>query len=396
MKSWFFAGGVIERCVQIPGSRIVCLREIQKALKESVKLLIEDLIQSYGVASKFHILNDRILTAGDGLIVFQGMQDHTVESIKSLEGFDIGYFEEAQTCTKRSLEMLRPTIRKPKSELWFSWNPRNASDPVDAFFRGHNGPPSDAIVVRTNWRDNRWFTKELEDERKHDEKHNPHRYRHIWEGDYEPGAVGAIWDLSTINQQRRAREDVPEFKRIVVAIDPAGSSEEHADETGIVVCALGVDNHGYVLEDLSMHGKPNEWATRALAGYDLYEADAIVVETNYGGDMAINTVHAVRKEVRVIPVRAHRGQKKHIRAEPISALYNLGRVSHVGAFPKLEAEMCLTTAGGYEGEGSPGRMDAMVYAFTELFPKMIRREVPKGRPLPTRANSRYSVHRRFV
>ena len=127
------------------------------------------------------MLNDRIETDAGGLIIFQGMQDHTAESIKSLEGFS-AWVEEAQTMTERSLEMLRPTIRAEGSQIWMSWNPRLASDPVDKFMRGEN-PPPDSAVVQVNYTDNPWFPKELEAERAFDEKNNPTRYRHIWLGD---------------------------------------------------------------------------------------------------------------------------------------------------------------------------------------------------------------------
>ena len=113
--SHFFAELAIERCLLNPGTRIACVREVQKSLKESVKLLIEDKIKAFGLESKFDIRQDFITAPGNGLIVFQGMADHTAESVKSLEGFDIGYVEEAQTLTAKSLETLRPTIRKAGS-----------------------------------------------------------------------------------------------------------------------------------------------------------------------------------------------------------------------------------------------------------------------------------------
>lgn len=386
-KSHFFAELGVERCVLTRGTRIVCVREVQKSLKESVKRLVEDKIIALGVGHMFRVLNDSIVTPGDGVILFQGMQDHTAESIKSLEGFDIAYVEEAQTMTARSLEFLRPTIRKPGSELWFSWNPRHASDPVDALLRGEE-PPPDSIVVRANYADNPFFPGVLEEERLYDETHNPARYGHIWLGEYEPAAIGAIWDRLTIHQNRRA-ESAP-LKRIVVGVDPAVSSEEGSNETGIVACGVGEDGRGYVLEDASCSGQPQEWAKRAIAVYEMLEADAIVVEVNQGGDMVKHTIRSVRPDVRVIEVRATRG--KHVRAEPISALYSLGKISHVGAFPQLESQMCLMTAAGFEGEGSPDRVDALVWALTELFPKLTPKVAP-GKGMPRQANSGYSPHR---
>lgn len=387
-KSHFFAELGVERCIQVPGTRIVCVREVQKSLKESVKLLIEDKIKQHGLGDQFRALHDRIETPGGGLVLFQGMADHTAESIKSLEGFDVAYVEEAQTMTERSLEFLRPTIRKPNSELWFSWNPRSASDPVDALLRGLT-PPNNAAVVEANYIDNPFFPAELEEERAFDEQHMPARYRHIWLGEYEPAAAGAIWDRLTIHQGRVS--EMPPMKRILVSIDPAGSSEKDANQTGIVAVGLGEDGRGYVLEDASLVGTPEQWARQAIAVYDMLSADAIVAETNYGGDMVAATIRAVRPQVKVIEVNATRG--KHIRAEPIAALYSLGKISHVGAFPELEGQMCLFTAAGYEGKGSPDRADALVWGMTELFPKLTPKAGMLNKPLPSTANSTYRPHR---
>lgn len=346
-----------------PGTRAVCVREIQKSLKESVKRLLEDKITALGVADRFEVLNTEIKAPGGGLIIFQGLQDHTSESIKSLEGFSIAWCEEAQALSARSLELLRPTIRSPGSEIWFSLNPRSAVDPVYALFFGEKPPPN-SIIIRANWSDNPFFPAELEAERAFDRTAKPDRYGHIWEGDLEPVAVGAIWDRATLHQHRRA--DLPGLARIVVAVDPAVSATPGSDEHGIVVVGVGHDGRGYVLDDATTRGTPHQWASRALAAMDRWSADSIVIERNQGGDMCKHTLHSVRPYVRVIEVTATRG--KHVRAEPIAALYSLGRVSHVGSFTALEDQMCRMTAAGYEGDGSPDRVDALVWGLTELFP----------------------------
>jgi phage terminase large subunit len=139
------------------------LREVQKTLRDSSKRLIESKIQSLGVGSEFKVWNEKIETPGDGVIIFQGMQDHTAESIKSLEGFRIADVEEAQTLSARSLQLLRPTIRVANSQIWFRWNPRRKTDAVDELLRGKK--PDNAIVVKANWRDNPWFNDVLKAER---------------------------------------------------------------------------------------------------------------------------------------------------------------------------------------------------------------------------------------
>ncbi len=392
-KSHAFGENLTEHCIQYPGTRAVCVRELQKSLKESVKLLIEDKIEKFK-APGFKVLSDHIVAPGNGLILFQGMQDHTAESIKSLEGFDIAYIEEAQTLTARSLELLRPTIRndpengRPGSEIWASWNPRSSTDPIDMLLRGPEPPPN-SIVVEANYKDNPFFPAVLDEEREYDKRTNPVRYAHIWLGAYQPMAVGAIFNMENINTYRVGKEDVPDLSRIVVGVDPAGSSEKGSDETGIVVGAVGNDQRGYILDEVSLVAPPDEWGNMAIAAYDLYQADAIVAETNYGGEMVTEVIRAKRPNIRVI--KAHAARAKHIRAEPISALYSLGRISHAGAFPQLEAQLCMMTNGGYEGEGSPDKVDALVWCLTELFPKIIKRTDTRNRPKA--ANSSYSPHR---
>src|SRR3984957_12944503 len=181
-KSHFFAELLVEECLRTPGTLAVCVRETQKTLKESAKRLIEDKIIDLGVGSAFGVYHDRIKTPGDGLIIFQGMQDHTAESIKSLEGFRIAWIEEAQTLSLRSLTLLRPTIRAEASQIWANWNPRRKKDAIDEFLRQQE--LEQAIVVKANWRDNPWFPAVLEEERQLDLKLYPERYDHIWEGEY--------------------------------------------------------------------------------------------------------------------------------------------------------------------------------------------------------------------
>src|SRR6185312_8071805 len=190
-KSHFFGEQLVEDCLEHRGLLSVCIREVQKTLAQSSKRLIEHKIKTLGVGREFRVFKDRIETPGGGLIVFTGMQDHTAESIKSLEGFKRAWLEEAQTISNRSLTLLRPTIRAEDSEIWASWNPRRKSDAIDEFLRSN--PPAGAAVVKANWRDNPWFTQVLEDERQLDLARYPERYEHIWEGDYARAFEGAYF-----------------------------------------------------------------------------------------------------------------------------------------------------------------------------------------------------------
>jgi phage terminase large subunit len=190
-KSHFFAEALVEECIVHPGTAVVCIREVQRTLTQSAKRLIEQKIAQLGVGPLFRILDDRIEAPGKGLIIFQGMQDHTAESIKSLEGFRIAWIEEAQTLSHRSLALLRPTIRTENSEIWASWNPRRKSDAIDEFLRQQK--PPGAVVVEANWRDNPWFPEVLVSERQIDQERYPERYDHIWEGGYAKAFEGAYF-----------------------------------------------------------------------------------------------------------------------------------------------------------------------------------------------------------
>src|SRR5262245_58728516 len=180
---------LVDECIAQPGTRAVCVREVQKSLKESSKNLIESKIQALGLGSYFECQSLQTITPGGGVILYQGMQDHTAETIKSLEGCRIAWAEEAQTLSDRSLTLLRPTIRVDGSEIWASWNPTRKNDAIDKFLRDPR--LTGAIVVKANWRDNPWWNSVLEDERKRDLELYPERYDHVWEGDYAGAFEGA-------------------------------------------------------------------------------------------------------------------------------------------------------------------------------------------------------------
>jgi len=174
---------------------------------------------------------------------------------------------------------------------------------------------------------------------------------------------GALWSRAQLERERMRVGVAPEARRVVVAIDPAATSGDEADETGIIVASIAWDGQGYVLEDLSGRFAPHAWAARALGAYKRFGADRIVGEANNGGEMVEATVRALDPAASFKAVRASRG--KAIRAEPIAALYEKGRVHHVGAFPALEDQMCGFT--GERGRGlSPDRLDALVWALSEL------------------------------
>lgn len=192
-KSHVMAENLVEAMATDADLRVVCIREVQKSLKFSAKQLIEDKIESMGLGHLFDVQAVEIKRiGGSGVCIFQGMTDHTADSIKSLEGFRIAWVEEAQSLSARSLKLLRPTMRAPGSEMWFSWNPEQPDDAVDKFLRG-NEPPENAIIVRANWQDNPWLPDEIRVEIERDRAADPEIYAHVWEGAYNTRSDAQIF-----------------------------------------------------------------------------------------------------------------------------------------------------------------------------------------------------------
>lgn len=225
-KSHFFASHLIVKAHAKP-LRAACIREVQNSIRESVRQLLIDKIRQFGWSHHFNVKEREIVSRWGEPIIFKGMQSYNAANVKSLEGVDICWTEEAQSLSARSLEMLRPTIRKPGSELWFSWNPEFETDAVDAFFRGGQ-PPPDAVIREVNWRDNPWFPDVLREEYEHDTASDPERAEHIWEGGYNVVSEAAY------------------YARQIFALEKAGRVGAHAYDDSVPVDTswdIGVDDN---------------------------------------------------------------------------------------------------------------------------------------------------------
>lgn len=255
-KSWFWAGETVDALLS--GLNVLCIREVQNSIADSVKRLIEARIEEFGLSELFDITDKEIRCKPSGAYaIFRGMQNHTAASIKSLEGFDRAWWEEAQTATQHSLDLLIPTIRKPGSELWFSWNPAKEDDPIDAFLRLN--PPDGAIVLKVNWQDNPWFPEELRSDMERDRTRDPGKYQHIWEGAYRTMSEARIFKNWRIGEER-VPENVVWFYGVDFgfAIDP----------TAGVRCAL-LDRHTlYIDREAWEVGVPTEALPKLLHGIE--------------------------------------------------------------------------------------------------------------------------------
>lgn len=196
-------------------------------------------------------------------------------------------------------------------------------------------------------------------------------------GIFSDEAENVLWSQENLDKHRLIDKAPPDMSRIVIAVDPSGCSgpeDVRSDEIGIMVVGLGIDGRGYVLEDLSGRFSPEKWKTVIASAYERHNADCVVAETNFGGAMVGEVVRTARQDGLSIPfreVKASRG--KVVRAEPISALFEQGKVSLVGHHRNLEDQLCSMTTAGYMGPRSPDRADAMVWGLTELFPMMTRK-----------------------
>lgn len=197
-KSHFFAELMVEEnvCQKLDN---VCIRETLKSLEFSVKKLLESKISSMNAGDYFDVMDRKINTRRGGVIIFEGMQNHTADSIKSLEGFDRAWFEEAQNASEKSLTLLRPTIRKPNSEMWFSWNPNKQTDPIDKLLRG-DILPKNSIVIEANYMDNPWLSQELRDEMEYDRARDPDKYQHVWLGGYQQHSEARVFKNWTVEE----------------------------------------------------------------------------------------------------------------------------------------------------------------------------------------------------
>jgi hypothetical protein len=219
-------------------------------------------------------------------------------------------------------------------------------------------------------------------------------------GRFADASEGQLWSDELLGTSRVLNaKDFPTFQRIVIAVDPSGCSgpeDTRSDEIGIAVCALGTNGHGYLVEDLSGRYGPAEWGKVVVEAYRRHRADRVIGESNYGGAMVEHVIQSVDGDIPYQDAQATRGKVR--RAEPIAALYEQGKIHHLGFFPELEEQLCGFTPAGYTGLRSPDRADAAIWGFSVLFPGMtVRQEEQNWRPpavhAPTRSAARYTYRR---
>ncbi len=372
-KSWGYAIALLVMGTQRK-MRILCAREIQNSIKESVHNLLRQLIAEMGLSSFYLIKEASIVGLNGTEFIFSGLL-RNVDSIKSMEGIDVVWVEEARNVSQASWELLIPTIRKDESEIWITFNPLMPDDYT--YSRFVLNPPNGAEVHKLNWHDNPWFPPVLRLEME-DLRHRDYQsYRNVWLGECFESPIGALWKYEDIQRNRYNTIPSDDVIRIVVAIDPAVSTAETSADTGIVVAYLMRNSHVLIVEDLTCHAAPLHWAKVAITAYYRHRADLVAGENNQGGDLVESNIRALDPNIPFRAVRAKRG--KSIRAQPVASLYAQGRIHHVGQFTELERQMIRFVPGEEESGLRLDRMDALVWAVTELL--LDEEKIPQIRPM---------------
>lgn len=367
-KSMQFAALCILYAVQNPKSRILAIRGNQNKISESSLQTLKDVISMMGLDNYFIMTENTLSCKNGSSFIFYGAKNYN--SFKSLQRISLVFVDEATELSKPAWESLVPTIRADDSRFLISFNPEKKEDWVYDSFVINNHPES--VVIKMNYDCNPFFPEVLKVEMLYDKKSNLAKYNHIWLGQLISLTTGALFNQEMFHYlSEEERQDIIQnkygvFEKIVVALDPSGTSKATSDACGIMVVGkyAGIDRW-CIIEDKTKIQSPSEWASNSVALYNKYDANKIIYESNFGGDMVKAVIKAVDKYVPIDEVRATKG--KLVRAEPIVALYEQGKVDHFSKFVDLEYE--LTTYTGDNKQKSPNRLDAMVWGVSYLFNK---------------------------
>jgi len=346
---------------------ILFLRQTLTSAHISIIPEFTEKLDMLGISDQFHITKTEIVHKTTGsIILFRGIQTGSksnTANLKSINGVSVMVVDEAEELTdEETFDRIDLSVRQQGivNKVILVMNPSRVDHWVfKRFFK--DGKLDDVTYIHTTFQDN---LKNLDEgfisQLKRLKETNIKKYNHLVLGEWSDGDSDfALWTDDLINGLRISER--PPMKRIVVAIDPAVTSKDTSDETGIVVCGLGFDNHLYVLEDASGTYTPMDWCTKAVMLYRKWEADRIIGEVNNGGDLIETVLRTVDKNIPYKSVHATRD--KLTRAEPVASVYEQGKAHHVGRFLELEYEM--TTWEGKKGEKSPNRIDALVWGATE-------------------------------
>lgn len=404
-KTFLIVRQIVTRAMKAPGSRHAILRFRFNHLKASI---IADTFPKVMVKCfpdvEWHLdKSDWFVKLPNGSeIWFGGLDDkERTEKILGMEFATIYLnecsqisWEAAQTAITRLAQLVMVLIKdaepsKLALKMFFDCNPPSKAhwtyrlfvERVDPETRKPMERPGDYVSFQMNPEDNaenlaegyldklRALSKRLQ--------------KRFLRGEFADATPNQLFHDEDIDKWRVIDGKIPEFVRVVVGVDPSGSGDEDNadnDEIGITVGALGTDGNAYLLEDCSVKAGPGTWGRIATSAYERHEANVVVGEANFGGAMVAHVIQTARPRTPYKAVTASRG--KTLRAEPFSALYEQGKVRHVGEFQRLEDELCAMSTVGYMGQGSPNRADAWIWVLAELFPSLVKAPAKKVEAKP--------------
>lgn len=394
-KTFLLVRNVVMRALKAPKSRHAILRFRFNAIKSSVVLDTFPKVMDLAFSGVKYTLSktDWYAEFDNGSQVwFAGLDDkERTEKILGMEFVTI-YLNESSQIPQGSrdiavtrlaqqvnqvIEGREPVLLKPR--MYYDCNPPSKVHWTYRLFIEKVDPDTKKPLPRKD--DYAWFQINPQDNADNISQNyleslqglSARLQKRFLKGEFTDATPNALFHEEDIDKWRVIDGNLPDFVRVVVGVDPSGSDEiDNADNDaiGIVVGALGTDGKAYLLEDCTVKAGPATWGRVATSAFDRHEADVVVGEQNYGGAMVKATIQTARPRTNYKAVNASRG--KHVRAEPFSALYENGKVCHVGEFPELEDEMCAFSTVGYTGEHSPNRADAWIWVLAELFPGMVK------------------------
>lgn len=414
-KTFLHVRNVVFRALKAPGSRHAILRFRFNHLKQSI--ILDTLPQVMKLAFpgvEYHVnKTDWFMTVGDGSqIFFGGLDDkERTEKILGMEFVTI-YLNECsqipyasyQIVVTRLAQKVMQNIKNASSvialkpRMFFDWNPTTKGHWIYKIF--HLGIDPDSGKSLENQNDYAYFKINPVDNKENLSSEylkildgmGARMRKRFRDGDASDVTANLLFNDVDIEKWRVTDGKIPDFIRIVVGVDPSGSGDvDNADNDaiGIVVGGLGVDGNAYLLDDCTVKAGPATWGKVATMAFERHEANVIVGEVNYGGAMVEHVIQTARFRTPYKQVTATRG--KSIRAEPFSALYEQGKVRHVGEYHDLEEELCQFSTSGYIGANSPNRADAWIWVLTELFAGIV-----KDKALPKKGGSQVRIGGTFM
>lgn len=406
-KTFLHVRNTIMRAVKAPKSRHAMLRLSFKSIKNSIVLDTFPKVMDIcfpGVAYNISKTDWYATFANGSEIWFAGLDDKDrIEKILGME-FVTVYLNECSQIPWASVGIVMTRLAQKvhqvvagneqlmKPRAYYDCNPPSKSHWSYRLFIEKRDPETKLPLARPD----NYTSYQINPEANQDNLSpeyleslralSPRLQKRFLKGEFTDANPSQLFSEETIETHRTDGTDLPEMVRVVVSVDPSGSGDaDNADndEIGIMVAGLGTDGNAYLLEDCTVKAGPATWGRVATDAFDRHAADVVVGEQNYGGAMVKHVIDTSRPRTPYKQVTATRG--KAVRAEPFSALYEQGKVKHVGQFQKLEDELVGFTTFGYVGESSPNRADALIWALAELFPGMVRakkepKEPPKTRP----------------